>query len=97
MPCACWQPRRPPWPWTGSRDPDAHVIVYRSAWNARILLSPTPFTAAQIATARKWCDDRSFDVSYYQGIDVAAARDNLYNDLPAVSFDQRHGHRLRRG
>ena len=70
----------------GITDPGAHVIVYRSAWNARILLSPTPFTAAQIATARKWCDDRSFDVSYYQNIDVAAARDNLYNDLPAVSF-----------
>ncbi len=70
----------------GIDNPGAHVIVYRSAWNARILLSPTPFSAAQIATAGKWCDDRSFDVSYYQGIDVAGARDNLYNDLPAVSF-----------
>ena len=37
---------------------------------------------------KKWCDDRSFDVSYYPGIDVAASRENIYNDLPAVSFDE---------
>jgi hypothetical protein len=71
----------------GITDPASHVIVYRSAWNARILVSPAGFTGGQIAAARKWCDDRSFDVSYYQGIDVAAARPDLYNDLPAVSFD----------
>jgi len=71
----------------GIADPHGYVIVYRSAWNARILASPSPFTPAEITTALKWCDDRSFDVSYYNGIDVVAARDNLYNDLPAVSFD----------
>ena len=70
-----------------SADPARHVVVYRSAWNVRILLSGTPWTAEQIATVRKFCDDRSFDVSYYPGIDVAAARANIYNDLPAVSFD----------
>jgi len=68
-------------------DPLSHVIVYRSAWNARILVSPTAFSAADIKTVAKWCDDRSFDVSFYNGIDINAARDNLYNDLPAVSFD----------
>jgi hypothetical protein len=67
--------------------PDAHVLVYRSAWNARILISPAGFGPAQVAAAAKWCDDRSFDVSYYQGIDPAALRDDLYNELPAVSFD----------
>jgi SAM-dependent methyltransferase len=68
-------------------DPLAQVIVYRSAWNARILVSNAPFTNLDISRLRKWCDDRSFDVSYYQGIDIAAARNDLYNDLPAVSFD----------
>jgi hypothetical protein len=68
-------------------NPLDHVIVYRSAWNARILVSPTAFSAADIKTVAKWCDDRSFDVSFYNGIDINAARDNLYNDLPAVSFD----------
>ncbi len=71
----------------GISDPDAYIMVYRSAWNARLLVSATPFSAAAIATTRKWCDDRSFDVSYYNGIDVIAAEQNLYNDLPAVSFD----------
>jgi hypothetical protein len=71
----------------GISDPAAHVIIYRSAWNARLLLSPSAFTPAQIAAAAKWCDDRSFDISYYNGINVAALRANLYNDLPAVSFD----------
>ena len=71
----------------GIANADAYILVYRSAWNARILVSPTPFSAAAIATALKWCNDRSFDVSYYNGIDVIAARQNLYNDLPAISFD----------
>jgi hypothetical protein len=71
----------------GVADPLAVVIVYRSAWNARILVSNAPFSNADISLVRKWCDDRSFDVSFYKGMDIAAARDNLYNDLPAVSFD----------
>jgi len=71
----------------GIADPDAHVVVYRSAWNARILVSPAAFSPASIKAIAKWCDDRSFDVSYYDGIDPASLRDDLYNDLPAVSFD----------
>jgi hypothetical protein len=70
----------------GVPDPASHILVYRSAWNARILLSPSPWSAQRIALLRKFCDDRSFDVSYYPGIDVAAARAGIYNDLPAVSF-----------
>ena len=53
----------------------------------RLLLSLRPWRSADIATIRRWCDERSFDVSYYPGIDVAAAGATLYNDLPAVSFD----------
>ena len=68
-------------------DPLQHTIVYRSAWNVRILLSAAGWTPGQIAAVRAWCDARSFDVSYYPGIDVQAARDSLYNDLPPVSFE----------
>ena len=71
----------------GVADPAAHAVVYRSAWNVRILLSPRPWTQAELQTVRSWCDERSFDVSYYPGIDVVAARATLYNDLPAVSFE----------
>jgi hypothetical protein len=71
----------------GIDDPAAHVLVYRSAWNVRILLSPAPFDDARIAAAKSFCDERSFDISYYPGIDPVAARDSIYNDLPAVSFE----------
>ena len=66
----------------------AHVLVYRSAWNVRILVSNAPFEAERIAAAKAWCGERSFDLSYYPGIDVEAARANIYNDLPAVSFEE---------
>ena len=70
----------------GVQDPAAHVVVYRSAWSVRILLSREPWSQERLAAVRKFCDDRSFDVSWYPGMDVVAARANLYNDLPLVSF-----------
>ena len=72
----------------GVDDPAAHVIVYRSAWNVRILVSRDGWSATAIAASRKFCDDRSFDMSWYPGLDVVKARDGIYNDLPAVSFDK---------
>jgi hypothetical protein len=72
----------------GIDDPAAHVIVYRSAWNVRILVSREGWSAAHITAARKFCDERSFDMSWYPGLDVTNARAGLYNDLPAVSFDK---------
>jgi spermidine synthase len=72
----------------GIADPARHVMIYRSAWNVRILVSRRPWQAAEVAALRKWCDDRSFDVSYYPGMDPKVGRDNIYNDLPAVSFSQ---------
>ena len=72
---------------SGVTDPAAHVVVYRSAWNVRILIAQTAWSTASIAQIRKFCDDRSFDVSYYPGIDVAAARADIYNDLPPVDFE----------
>ena len=71
----------------GVSDPAAHVMVYRSAWNARILVSPTPFSSADVATLKTFCEARSFDVSWAPGLDVAAARARLFNDLPSVSFE----------
>ena len=71
----------------GVTDPGAQVVVYRSAWNVRILVAKQPWSPEQIALVRRFCDERSFDVSYYPGIDVAAARANIYNDLPPVDFE----------
>lgn len=72
----------------GIDDPAAHVIVYRSAWSVRILISRDAWSADRLTAARKFCDERSFDLSWYPGMDVAKAREGLYNDLPAVSFDK---------
>ena len=72
----------------GVADPASHVIVYRSAWSVRILVSRDGWSAGNIALARKFCDDRSFDLSWYPGMDVVKSRVSLYNDLPAVSFDK---------
>ena len=71
----------------GVADPANNVVLYRSAWNVRILLSPTPWTPDALAAIKAWCDARSFDVSYFPGIDLAAAQRDVFNDLPAVSFD----------
>jgi len=65
--------------------PEAHVLVYRSAWNLRILVSPQPFGAERIALARAFCDERSFDLSYYPGV-ADHPRAEVFNDLPPVSF-----------
>jgi hypothetical protein len=72
----------------GIDDPAAHVVVYRSAWNVRILIARDGWTAARIDAAKKFCDDRSFDLAWYPGMDVVKSRANIYNDLPAVSFDK---------
>ena len=70
----------------GIADPSAHVMAYRSDWGVRILVSRAPIRPDQIQALRQFCDDRSFDLAFYPGIDVRAARARLYNDLPQVSF-----------
>ncbi len=69
----------------GIPEPERHLIVYRSAWNARILLSKAPISAGQIERLRRFCEERSFDTAYYPGIDPAQVK--IWNDLPAVSFE----------
>jgi hypothetical protein len=67
--------------------PEQHVLVYRSAWNVRILVSPAKFDAVRIGVARSFCDERSFDLSYFPGVEKAP-KGEIYNDLPAVSFSE---------
>lgn len=62
-----------------------HILVYRSSWNARILVSPRPFTRTEIARLREFSGQRSFDTSYVPGIDPAKVE--VWNDLPLVSFE----------
>jgi MFS family permease len=64
--------------------PQDHVLVYRSSWNDRILISPSVFTAKDVQKLRVFTDQRSFDISYFNGITKDI---NVWNDLPAVSFE----------
>ncbi len=71
----------------GIANPADHVLIYRSAWNARILISPTAWSPTDVAVLQAWSAERSFDVSWRPGMDVVAARAGLFNDLPSVSFE----------
>jgi hypothetical protein len=69
----------------GIAEPDKHVVIYRSAWNVRILLSATPWTPEAIAAVEKFCDERSFDVVFPPKRDGGTRA--VYNELPVISFD----------
>lgn len=70
----------------GVTDPARHVLVYRSSWNARILVSPTPWSSHDVALFRAFCSDRSFDTSFFFGMDSSPVE--IWNDLPPVSFEE---------
>lgn len=69
----------------GISSPSRHILVYRSSWNARILVSPTPWSPEDVAHFRAFCSDRSFDTAYFFGMDPATLE--VWNDLPPVSFE----------
>lgn len=69
----------------GVADPSAHIAVYRSAWNVRILISRAPLDRRFVRRLIELCDERSFDVPYFPGMPPKARM--IWNDLPAVSFD----------
>jgi hypothetical protein len=69
----------------GVADPARHIIVVRSAFTARILAARTPFTPQDIAAARAFAAERSFDTPYFPGI--VPAEVEVFNDLPPVSFE----------
>ncbi|MBX3502622.1 MAG: hypothetical protein KF889_24515 [Alphaproteobacteria bacterium] len=69
----------------GIAEPDRHIVIYRSAWNVRILLSATPWTADAIAAVEIFCDERSFDVVFPPARE--GVKRTIFNELPVVSFD----------
>ena len=71
----------------GVADPAAHVVVYRSAWNLRVLISRAPWSEARLAALTAFSEERSFDISFAPGLDALAPGRNVWNDLPAISLD----------
>ena len=75
----------------GGRSPTRPRMCWSTARHGTCAsCSPTPpFDAARIAAAKKFCDQTVPSTSrFFPGMDVAAARANIYNDLPAVSFEE---------
>lgn len=66
-------------------EPAAHVVIIRSAWNVRLLLTRGAWDATRIAALSDFAEARSFDVSYAPGLDHADR--TVWNDLPPVSLD----------
>ncbi|HTC19633.1 MAG TPA: hypothetical protein VK859_02225, partial [bacterium] len=67
-------------PGLGIQDPASHLVLYRSSWNVRLLVSKDPWTPDQIDALKSFCDSRSFDISYYPGIKPGELE--IFNDLP---------------
>jgi spermidine synthase len=68
----------------GVESPSRHIVVCRSSWGARVLVSNMAFDGEDIRAIRAFADRRSFDVSYFPGIENVTVP--VWNDLPNVSF-----------
>jgi len=64
----------------GIPNPASHLVLYRSAWNVRLLVSKDPWTEDQLSSLKSFCDLRSFDISYYPGIIPGELE--IFNDMP---------------
>jgi hypothetical protein len=53
----------------GVTEPDKHIIMIRGWATATIVVSPQPFSDLQIAGARRFARERSFDLVYLPGIE----------------------------
>ncbi len=63
----------------GVADPGARLMLIRSWKTATLLVGSAPFSAQQIAAAKAFCRERSFDTEYFPGITAPEA--NRYNRL----------------
>jgi len=63
----------------GVTRPGDHLALIRSWSTTALFVSPSPFTAADITTVKKFCDEFSFDPVYFPGITPADS--NRYNRL----------------
>ena len=67
-----------------SEKPEEHIVFIRSWKTSTILISRTPFTSKEIERVTTFCDQRSFDVSYYAGMKEDMA--NRYDVLKEAYY-----------
>jgi len=56
-----------------THEPERHLLFIRSWKTSTILVSKIPFSREEIDRATTFCDDRSFDLAYYAGMEVNRA------------------------
>jgi hypothetical protein len=64
--------------------PPDRIALYRSAWSVRALVFKKPPSPQVLALLARFCDDRSFDVSYATGFPITGTQ---YNDLPSLGWE----------
>jgi len=67
---------------SGVKEPGRHIMIYRSALGARILVSREAFAENDIAALKAFCRERFFDISWYYGMDPD--QNEVLHDLPPV-------------
>jgi spermidine synthase len=65
-----------------SPHPEKHLLFIRSWKTSTILVSRAPFTTEEIARATEFCDERSFDLAYYAGMEMERANRYDVQDSP---------------
>jgi len=51
------------------KDKENHIAAIRSLQTVTLLLSKSPFSPSRIDCLKKFCNDRSFDIIYYPGVE----------------------------
>jgi spermidine synthase len=64
--------------------PEKHLLFIRSWKTSTILISRSPFTEEEIASANGFCRSRSFDMAYHAGMQEGQA--NLFDRLDAPYY-----------
>ncbi len=64
----------------GVKDPAERLLLIRSWQTSTLLIKKGRFTQNEIASARDFCEERSFDLAYYAGMPESLA--NRFNVLP---------------
>jgi spermidine synthase len=67
-------------------NPEKHLVVMRSWGTFTILMKKSPFNLEEISKIKTFCDNRIFDLVYYDGINIEEV--NKYNQFPQPIYYQ---------
>ncbi|MEE8589470.1 MAG: hypothetical protein V3S80_09025 [Sulfurimonadaceae bacterium] len=70
----------------GVEEPKKHLVLIRGWQTSTLIIKNGVFTAAEIEKLSRFCDERFFDIAYYDGLSQSEA--NRYNILDKPYFFQ---------